>query len=99
MNNIVPFSPLWFKKRKLFRSAYYFQTIVQETINKRLSPANNSSVQVEVVENGMCKKPGIVLTGSIADITQKEELLAQIDAFCENIGIIEDKIAIAATTK
>ena len=60
---LLPLSPLWFKTRRVFRSKAYFETKVQETIDRELD--STAKVSAEVVRHGAFRKPELHLFGQV----------------------------------
>ncbi|MBN1836888.1 MAG: hypothetical protein JW820_13620 [Spirochaetales bacterium] len=63
MASLVPFSPLWFRTRRVFRSKAYFETKAQEAIDRELN--STAKVSVEVVQNGAFRRPELHLFGQV----------------------------------
>lgn len=65
MSIVFPLTPLWFKKRRVFRSKAYFETRVQEAIDRELPGA--SRVSAEIARDGAFSKPELHLFGEVED--------------------------------
>ena len=65
MAMLLPFTPLWFKTRSVFRSKAYFETKIQEAIDRELG--GTARVSAEIVQNGPFRKPELHLFGEVED--------------------------------
>lgn len=71
MSMVFPLSPLWFRKRRVFRSVAFFQSMVQEALGRDPRLAASRSVSVDVTVSGVFSLPRLRLRGSVEDESLK----------------------------
>lgn len=67
MSVILPLSPAWFKARRVFRSAPYFQARVEEMLERDPEIGREAALAVAIGRPGPFRKPEVHIFGQVTD--------------------------------
>jgi hypothetical protein len=67
MKVVIPFTPLWFRKRRIYRSKAYFETHVQETLDHHPDLQEIGYLSVGITRDAGLQKPELHLFGQVGD--------------------------------
>ena len=67
MKIVVPFTPLWFRKKRIYRSRAYFETRVQEALDQHLDLQGSGFLSVGITRDGGLRKPEMHLFWQVVD--------------------------------
>jgi len=87
MKVVIPFTPLWFRKRRIYRSKAYFETHVQETLDQHPDLQGIGYLAVGIARDGGLQKPELHLFGQVED-EQSRDLAIEI-ATATGQGVID----------
>jgi hypothetical protein len=97
MNIVIPLTPLWFRTRRVFRSASYFQTKVEEAFERDPQIAAHGSFSVGIARPGACRKPELHVFGQVTDPSVRQRALLVAESVAAGtVEIMDDVIVVPA---
>jgi len=65
MKVIIPFTPLWIRQRRIYRSKAYFETHLQEILDQHPDLQGVGYLSVGILRDGGLQKPEVHLFGQV----------------------------------
>lgn len=79
MRCTIPLSPSWFRARRLISDASTFEAQLSEALSADPLLRVRTRIKVEIAEAGLLWRPFLILSGTVAEDSQREraEILAR----------------------